>query len=58
MSPTMSNPFIPIERDQPVVIPVPEWLTAEQLARCIVESVEGLEVTALEAAYGGGGAAP
>ena len=54
----MSNPFIPIERDQPVVIPVPEWLTAEQLARCIVESVEGLEVTALEAAYGGGGAAP
>ena len=54
----MSNKFIPIERDQPFVIPVQEWLTADHLARFIVEIVESLDVTALEAAYGGGGSAP
>jgi transposase len=54
----MSNKFIPIERDQPFVIPVQEWLTEDHLARFIVEIVEGLDVTALEAAYGGGGSAP
>ena len=27
----MSNQFIPIERDKPVVIPMQEWLTAEHL---------------------------
>jgi len=58
MSPVMSNKFIPIERDQPFVIPVQEWLTEDHLARFIVEIVEGLDVTALEAAYGGGGSAP
>ncbi len=26
----MSNQFIPIERDQPVVIPVQEWLAEDQ----------------------------
>ena len=29
MSPAMSNPFIPLERDQPVVIPVQEWLAED-----------------------------
>jgi transposase len=58
MSPAMSNQFIPIERDQPVVIPVQEWLAADHLARFMVEIVETLDVTPLEAAYRGGGSAP
>src|SRR5512139_999777 len=58
MSPMMSHPFIPIERDKPVVVPVQEWLAEDHLARVIVEIGEGLDVTALEAAYGGGGSAP
>ena len=57
MSPAMSNQFIPIERDQPVVIPVQEWLAEDHLARFIVEIVESLDVTTLEAASGGGGSA-
>ena len=58
MSPAMSNQFIPLERDQPVVIPVQEWLAEDHLARFIVELVESLDVTPLEAAYRGGGSAP
>jgi len=58
MSLAMSNQFIPIERDKPVVIPVQEWLAEDHLARFIVEIVESLDVTPLEAAYGGGGSAP
>jgi transposase len=58
MSPAMSNQFIPIERDQPVVIPVQEWLAEDHLARFIVEIVESLDVSSLEAAYSGGGSAP
>lgn len=58
MSPAMSHQFIPIERDQPVVIPVQEWLAEDHLARFIVEIVEGLDVSSLEAAYSGGGSAP
>jgi transposase len=58
MSPAMSNQFIPLERDQPVVIPVQEWLAEDHLARFIVEIVESLDVTPLEAAYRGGGSAP
>ena len=54
----MSNRFIPIERDQPMVIPVQEWLAEDHLARFIVEIVDGLDVSALEAAYRGGGSAP
>lgn len=54
----MSNKFIPIERDKPFVIPVQAWLTADHLARFIVEIVEGLDVITLETAYGGGGSAP
>ena len=54
----MSNQFITIERDQPLVIPVQEWLTEDHLARFIVEVVESLEVTSLEGVYKGGGSAP
>ena len=54
----MSNKFISIERDQPLGIPVQEWLTEDQLARFMVEIVESRDVTPLEAAYGGGGSAP
>jgi len=54
----MSNQFIPLERDQPFVIPVQEWLPEDHRARFMVESVEGVDVTALEAAYRGGGSAP
>ena len=54
----MSNPIIPIARDQPMVIPVQEWLAEDHRARFIVELVERLDVTPLEAAYRGGGSAP
>ena len=54
----MSNQFIPIDRDTLFVIPVQDWLPEEHLARFIVEIVESLDVTSLEAAYGGGGSAP
>jgi transposase len=54
----MSNKFIPIERDQPFSIPVQEWLEPDHLARFIVGIVEGLDVSALEAAYRGGGSPP
>jgi len=54
----MSNQFKPIERDQPFVIPVQEWLAEDHLARFIVTIVEGLDVSTLEASYSGGGSAP
>ena len=54
----MSNKFISIERDQPFVIPVQEWLEEDHLARFIVSLVDGLDVSALEAAYRGGGSPP
>ena len=54
----MSNQFIPIERDQPFVIPVQEWLEQDHLARFVVAIVDGLDVSALEASYGGGGSQP
>ena len=54
----MSNKFIPIDRDTPFVIPVQAWLPEDHLARFIVAMVDSLDVTALEAAYGGGGSAP
>ena len=54
----MSNQFIPIERDQPFVIPVQDWLDPDHLARFIVSLVDGLDVGALERAYRGGGSAP
>ncbi|WP_295402425.1 IS1182 family transposase [uncultured Thiocystis sp.] len=54
----MSNQFIPIDRDQPFVIPVQDWLDPDHLARFIVSLVDGLDVGALERAYRGGGSAP
>ena len=54
----MSNQFITIERDQPFLIPVLEWLAEDHLARFIVAIVEGLDVGTLEASYSGGGSAP
>ncbi len=54
----MSNQLIPIERDQPFVIPVQEWLTQDHLARFIVALAEGLDASGLEASYGGGGSPP
>ena len=54
----MSNHFIPIDRDQPFVIPVQEWLADDHLARFIVTVIDSLDVSGLEAAYSGGGSAP
>jgi transposase len=54
----MSNQFIPIERDQPFVIPVQEWLAEDHLARFVVTILSGLDVSTLEASYSGGGSAP
>jgi len=54
----MSNQFIPIERDSPLVVSVQEVLAGDHLARFIVSIVEDLDVTSLEAAYRGGGSAP
>jgi len=54
----MSNKFIPIEREQPFVIPVQDWLDRDHLARFIVSIVDTLDVSALENAYRGGGSAP
>lgn len=54
----MSNQFIMIERDQPFVIPIQEWLPDDHLARFIVTIVNSLDVSTLEATYSGGGSAP
>jgi transposase len=54
----MSNQFIPIERDSPLVVSVQELLAGDHLAQFIVSIVEDLDVTSLEAAYRGGGSAP
>jgi transposase len=54
----MSNQFIPIERDSPLVVSVQDWLAGDHLARFIVSIVEDLDVTPLEGAYRGGGSAP
>ena len=54
----MSHQFIPIDRATPFVIPVQAWLSEDHLARFIVAMVDSLEVTALEAAYSGGGSPP
>jgi transposase len=40
------------------VIPVQAWLSEDHLARFIVAIVDSLDVTALEAAYSGGGSPP
>jgi transposase len=56
--PAVSNQFIPIERDGPLVVSVQELLAGDHLAQFIVSIVEDLAVTSLEAAYCGGGSAP
>jgi transposase len=37
---------------------VQEWLSDDHLARFIVAVIDGLDVSALEASYSGGGSAP
>ena len=54
----MSNKFILINRDQPFVIPVQEWLSDDHLARFIVAVIDCLDVSTLEASYSGGGSPP
>lgn len=54
----MSNQFLPINREQPFVIPVGGWMKEDDLAFFIVAIVESLDLSTLEAAYGGGGSAP
>lgn len=54
----MSNQFITIERDQPFVIPVQEWLSEDHLARFVITVLSGMDISALEASYSGGGSAP
>jgi transposase len=49
----MINQFIPVERDQPFVIPVQEWLAEDHLARFVVTILSGLDVSTLEASYSG-----
>jgi hypothetical protein len=41
----MSNQFIPIERDSPLVVSVQELLAGDHLAQFIVSIVEDLDVT-------------
>jgi len=38
----MSNKFISIDRNQPLVIPVQEWLSDDHLARFIVAVIDNL----------------
>jgi transposase len=54
----MSDQFIPLERDSPLVVSIQELLAGDHLAQFIVAIVEDLDVTSLEAAYRGGGSAP
>ncbi|MEY3289276.1 MAG: hypothetical protein RLZZ419_1518 [Pseudomonadota bacterium] len=54
----MSNKFILINRNQPFVIPVQEWLSDDHLARFIVAVIDDLDVSALEVSYSGGGSPP
>ena len=54
----MSNKFITIERDQPFMIPVQEWLAKDHLARFVVTILRGLDLSTLEAPYSGGCSSP
>jgi len=56
----MSNHFIDIDRDQPIILPnnLENWLDENDLARFIVDVVEQLDTSAIENAYSGGGSAP
>jgi transposase len=56
----MSNKFIPINRETPIVLPpsLDGWLGKDSLARFIVEIVEQLDTSSIEEAYKGGGSRP
>lgn len=56
----MSYKFRAINQDTPYLLPplLQEWLPEKHLARFVVEILEQLDLTALEARYGGGGKQP
>ena len=53
----MSDPFKPVDRDTPHLLPpsLQDWLPQEHLARFVVEIVDRLDLSELERAYGGRG---
>ena len=57
---TMSDPFKPVDRDTPYLLPpsLQDWLPQEHLARFVVEIVDRLDLSELERAYGGRGKTP
>ena len=56
----MSDPFKPVDRDTPYLLPpsLQDWLPQEHLARFVVEIVDRLDLSELERAYGGRGKTP
>jgi len=56
----MSSKFRDVDRCTPYLLPpsLEEWLPEDHLARFVVEIVDGLDTSALERSYGGGGSAP
>ena len=57
---TMSDPFKPVDRDTPYLLPpsLQDWLPQEHLARFVVEIVDRLDLSELERAYRGRGKTP
>ena len=53
----MASPFVPVDRATPYLLPpsLDEWLPEDHLARFVVEIVEQLDLSRLEAAYAGRG---
>ena len=53
----MSDPFKPVDRDTPYLLPpsLQDWVPQEHLARFVVEIVDRLDLSELERAYGGRG---
>lgn len=53
----MAKRFIPVDRSTGYLLPpsVQDWLLAQHLARCVVEIVDQLDLSRLEARYGGRG---
>ena len=56
----MSDPFKPVDRDTPYLLPpsLQDWLPQEHLARFVVEIVDRLDLSELERAYRGRGKTP
>ena len=54
------NPFKPVDRDTPYLLPpsLQDWLPQEHLVRFVVEIVDRLDLSELERAYGGRGKTP